>query len=239
MTTQKEERMLRTSAYIAEFIGTFALIAAGAGSIIVTNNMGGGPAALIAIALAHGLVIACFGSMFGAVSGGHFNPAVTIALMLDKRIKQNPAIGYIIAQLAGATTAGFALSSLFFTNTWQAAQLGTPMLASGISPFQGMLIEAILTLFLVLAVFLTAVDERAPKVGALFIGLIITVDILFGGPVTGAAMNPARTFGPALAGWLSGASSYNPWSGHLVYWIGPLLGAIIARFLYSSFFRAR
>lgn len=239
MITQKEERMSTTSAYCAEFVGTFALIAAGAGSIVATHNMGGGAAVLIAVALAHGLAIAIFASALGAVSGGHFNPAVTIALMLDKRIKRNHAIGYIIAQLLGATVAAFTLSYLFFSDTWQAAQLGTPMLASRISPLQGVLIEAILTFLLVITVFLTAVDERAPKVGALFIGLVITMDILFGGPVTGAAMNPARTFGPALVGWLAGASTYNPWAGHLVYWIGPLMGAVVARICYHRFFRAR
>lgn len=239
MTTQKEKRMSKTSAYMAEFIGTFALIAAGAGSIIATHTTGGGPAALIAIALAHGLAIACFGSMLGAISGGHFNPAVTLALLLDKKILREHALGYIIAQLAGAIAAALALSYGFFPDAWQAAQLGTPMLAANISWGQGVFIETILTFFLVLAVFLTAVDDRTPKMGALFIGLIITMDILFGGPLTGAAMNPARTFGPAFVGWLAGASTYNPWANHLVYWIGPLAGAIVARMCYHKFFRAR
>lgn len=248
MTTQKaysltarpfKEELMRASAFVAEFIGTFALILVGAGSIIAAQSMGGGSASLIAIALAHGLVIACMASALGAVSGGHFNPAVTIAMLLDKRMKGIDAVNYIIAQLAGATVAGFALCYGFFPGAWEAAQLGTPMLAAGISPLQGILIEAILTFFLVTVIFGTAVDDRAPKVGALFIGLTITMDILFGGPLTGAAMNPARTFGPAVAGWLAGASTYNPWSGHLVYWIGPLLGAFAARVCYANFFRKK
>lgn len=231
--------MSKTSAYTAEFIGTFALIAAGAGSIIATHAMGGGPAALIAVALAHGLAIACFGSMFGAISGGHFNPAVTFALLLDKKIRRRHAFGYVMAQLAGAVAGALALAYGFFPGAWEAAQLGTPMLSAHVSWGQGVFIEGLLTFFLVLAVFLTAVDDRAPKMGALFIGLTITMDILFGGPVTGAAMNPARAFGPAFVGWLAGASSYNPWAGHLVYWIGPLAGAIVARMCYHKIFRAR
>lgn len=228
--------MSPTSAYIAEFIGTAFLILAGAGSIIATQGMAG---SLIAVALAHGLVIACFGSALGAISGGHFNPAVTIALMLEKKIKAGHAAGYIVSQLAGATVAALALAYVVYPELWEAAQLGTPMLASGVSFWQGVAIEAILTFLLMAVIFGTAVDERAPKMGALFIGLAITVDILFGGPQTGASMNPARTFGPALAGSLAGASTYSPWVAHAVYWIGPLLGAIVAQFLYHKFFRAR
>ena len=234
MTTQKEERMRLTGAYVAEFIGTFTLILVGAGSIIATHDMGGA-AALVAIALAHGFAIATMASAFGAVSGGHFNPAVTLAMLLGGHIKLRRAASYMIAQLAGAVAGALALAYLFFPTAWRAAQLGTPMLASNVTGLQGMFIEAILTFFLVIVIHGTAVDKRAPKVGALFIGLTITMDILLGGPLTGAAMNPARTFGPALASWLAGAP-YNPWAGHLVYWIGPFLGAGVAQMVYAQFF---
>ena len=227
---QQEMQMIKK--YAAEFIGTFALILAGAGSIIMSVQMGGG-AGLLGIALAHGIAIAVMVSALGAVSGGHFNPAVTFGLLMSKKIKMNHAFGYMAAQLLGATIAALMLTTFFFPDSWQAAQLGTPMLANGISLMRGIVIEAVLTFFLMLAVFGTAVDRRAPNMGGLFIGLSITMDILFAGPLTGAAMNPARTFGPALAGWI-GNASYNPWAGHLVYWIGPMLGAALASVVYNK-----
>ena len=229
---------MHRSAYIAEFFGTCALIAFGAGSIINTQAMGGGNAGLLIVALAHGIIIAVAVSALGAISGGHFNPAVTFGLMLGKLISPAQAVRYIGAQLAGAVTGALALAYVFFPHTWQTAQLGTPMLASDVSGFQGILVEAFLTLFLVFAVYGTAIDHRAPKMGGLFIGLMITVDILLGGSLTGAAMNPARTFGPAFVGWIAGAS-YNPWAGHLVYWIGPLLGAVAAQKIYTKFLSER
>ena len=238
MNIQKETRMRSMGIYIAEFIGTFTLILVGAGSIIVTQAMGGGVAGLIAIALAHGIAIGIMASALGAISGGHFNPAVTFAMLLGKHILPMQAVNYIIAQLAGAVAGALALCYLFFPGVWQAAQLGTPMLAQNVSGLQGMFVEAILTFFLLLTIYGTAVDHRAPKMGGLFIGLAITMDIFLGGPVTGAAMNPARTFGPAFVGWLAGAS-YNPWAGHLVYWFGPLLGAAAAHVTYTKFLSER
>ena len=226
--------MRAMSAYIMEFIGTCALILFGAGSIIATQAMVGSSAALLVVALAHGLTIACMVSAFGAISGGHFNPAVTFGFIVGNKISKRKAYGYMIAQLLGAVVAALALQTLFFTETWEAAQLGTPMLASNVSFLRGMFIEAILTFFLMIVIFGTAIDSRAPKVGGLFIGLIITVDILLGGQLTGAAMNPARTFGPAFMGWM-GSASYSPWAGHLVYWFGPLVGAGTAAWMYKKF----
>jgi len=175
------------------------------------------------------------GTAFGATSGGHFNPAVTIALALGRFFPLRNVFRYILAQLAGGTVAAVALT-YFYPNQWQTALLGTPMLSVGISTMQGIVIEAILTFFLMMAIYGTAVDRRAPQMGALFIGLAITMDILLGGLLTGASMNPARTFGPALAGWLAGAL-YNPWSDHLVYWIGPIIGAVAASLVYKNFLR--
>ncbi|MDZ4285506.1 MAG: aquaporin, partial [Candidatus Sungbacteria bacterium] len=230
----KEGRLMKeVSQGVAEFIGTFALILFGAGSIIATGGNN-----LVAIALAHGLTIAIFVSALGAISGAHFNPAVTIGLWIGKKIESNLAVAYIIAQLLGATAAALVLQNIFFPDVWQTAQLGTPMLASNVSWVRGAAIEALLTSFLMLTVYLTAVDSRAPKMGGLFIGLIITVDIFLGGSLTGAAMNPARTFGPAFAGWFGGAA-YNPWAGHLVYWVGPGIGAAVATFVYKMWLSER
>ena len=208
----------------AELVGTFVFVFIGAGSII-TNTFVPGALGLVGIAFAHGLALSIVISAFGATSGGHINPAVTIGFLVTRRITPILGILYIMAQLVGATLAGLLLRAVFPQAVWQAAQLGTPNLGPGVSFGTGILVEAILTFFLLLAVFGTAVDPRAPKIGGFGIGLTVLVDILVGGPLTGAAMNPARAFGPALAGGF--------WQNDLVYWIGPIIGAVIAALLYE------
>jgi MIP family channel proteins len=215
---------------VAEFIGTFALIFVGVGAIY--HNAG-----LLAVALAHGLTIAVMVSATGGISGGHLNPAVTFGLWVGGKISLPNTIAYWIAQLAGATAAGFVLLFLFTgqmdpdKGTSLANSIlvnGTPDLAkTGVSAMQGILIEAILTFFLVFVVYGSAVDSRAPKIGGLAIGLTVALDILFGGPFTGAAMNPARVFGPALAS--------GHWNNQMIYWIGPLLGGALAGLIYGRF----
>ena len=209
---------------IAELIGTFAFVFLGAGSII-TNTLTHGALGLLGIALAHGLALAIMITVFAATSGGHINPAVTIGMLVTRRIEPVLGLLYIVAQLVGATLAGLLLQAVFPFAVWQAAELGTPLLAPGVSFGTGVLVEAVLTFFLLLAVFGTAVDPRAPKIGGFGIGLTVAVDILVGGALTGASMNPARTFGPALAGGF--------WQNDLVYWIGPIIGAVIAALIYQ------
>jgi MIP family channel proteins len=209
---------------LAEFVGTFIFVFIGAGSI-VTNTFLHGATGLIGIALAHGLALAVVITAFGATSGGHINPAVTIGFIVTRRIVRLVGILYIVAQLLGATLAGLLLLVIFPEAVWQAAQLGTPSLAPEIPPGIGILLEAILTFFLLLAVFGTAVDKRAPKIGGFGIGLTVLADILVGGPLTGAAMNPARAFGPALAGGF--------WDNNFVYWIGPIIGGVIGALFYE------
>lgn len=209
---------------VAELVGTFAFFFIGAGAI-VTNKMTNGSVGLLGIALAHGLALAIMISIFGATSGGHFNPAVTIGFLVTRRIAPVLGVLYIVAQLVGGVLAGLLLRAIFPETVWQAAQLGTPNLAPGVSFGTGVLVEAVLTFFLLLAVFGTAVDPRAPKIAGFGIGLTVLFDILMGGPLTGASMNPARTFGPALAGGF--------WQNDLVYWIGPIIGALVAALLYE------
>lgn len=213
---------------LAEFIGTFGLCFIGAGAIInYGHGLGTDPGihGLVGIALAHGLVLACLISALGKFSGGHFNPAVTVGLLVGKKIEAPLALLYIVAQLVGGAFAGWILVQIYAPEVWQASHLGTPALADGVSFGTGILVEAVLTFFLVTAVFGTAVDPLAPQIGGFGIGLTVTLDILMGGPVTGAAMNPARTFGTAIA------AGY--WENHLVYWIGPLVGAVIATVIYQ------
>jgi MIP family channel proteins len=212
-------------ACIAEAIGTFALCFIGAGSIVL-NTQTGGAVGLIGIALAHGLILSVMISALGGVSGGHFNPAVTIGFLVTKKQKIGEGVSYIISQLIGGVVAGLLLRVIFAPEVWQKAQLGTPMLGEGVSFGTGVLVEIVLTFFLVTSIWGTAVDDRKPDVGGFAIGLTIAADILMGGPITGASMNPARTFGPALAG--------GGFDNHLVYWIGPIIGAVIAATLYNS-----
>ena len=208
---------------LAEVIGTFALCFVGAGVIIGGNG-------LLAIALAHGLILSVMISALGPVSGGHFNPAVTIGFVVTGKQEAKMGVFYIVAQLVGATLAGYVLTLIFSPDIWMKAKLGTPTVATGISFGTAILIEIILTFFLVISIWGTAVDKRRPDIGGLGIGLTVAADILIGGPLTGASMNPARTFGPALAG--GGFDGMN----HLVYWIGPIVGSILAAIIYKNFF---
>ena len=216
---------------VAEFIGTFALCFIGAGAIC-TNAWTHGAVGLLGIAIAHGTVLAVMISALGHISGGHFNPAVTIGVLVANKMERRQAIVHILAQLAGAAAAGYLLASIFPESVWQSVHLGTPGLGDGVSVVQGTLLEMVLTFFLVLTVFGTAVDPNGSgnAIAGFGIGTVLTFDILVGGPLTGASMNPARTFGPALASGF--------WDHHIVYWIGPILGGILAAFLYTGTFLA-
>jgi MIP family channel proteins len=220
---------------LAELVGTFAFFFIGAGAICTDAYTRGG-VGLVGIALAHGLILSIMISALGAISGGHFNPAVTIAFLVTGRIAPVQAVSYVVAQLVGGVIAGLMLRAIFATVYPEAvigaAHLGTPGLAPDVSFGTGILIEAVLTFFLLLAIYGTAVDDRAPRSIAGFgIGLTVGLDILMGGPLTGAAMNPARTFGPAFAAQF--------WDNHLVYWIGPIAGAVVAALLYEYVFMDR
>lgn len=216
-------------ALLAEAGGTFLFFFVGAGSVVIQDYgrlNGGATDGVLGVALAHGLVLAVLVSALGAISGAHFNPAVTFGVWLAGRIPAVLAVAYVLAQLLGGLLAGLCLRALLPTEAWMPSNIGTPALGPGIGPLQGIVIEAILTVVLLLAVFGTAVDPRGPKVGGLAIGLAVAADILVGGPLTGAAMNPARWFGPALA---SGALR------DAVVWImGPLLGAAVAALAYRA-----
>jgi len=211
---------------VAEALGPFALVFAGAGSIVLAS--GNANIGLLEIALAHGLAIALLISALGHISGGHFNPAVTAGFWVTRRISTTLAIGYVLAQLAGGILGAVALVLLFPEGLREASNLGTPALGPGIDFGKAVGIEIILTFFLVLVIFGTAVDRRSANLGGLAIGLTVTMDILAGGPLTGAAMNPARALGPAL---LTGS-----WDDHLVWWIGPVIGGVIAAMLYHYLF---
>lgn len=204
---------------VAEALGTFLFVFVGAGSIVLITHTGGGGGGLVGVALAHGIALGVVVSAFGFISGGHINPAVTVAIWVAGRIDAMTGALYVIAQLIGAAAAAYALRLVFPESSWQPTAIGGAAVAAGITLTGAIVIEAVLTAVLLVAVFGTAVDARAPKLGGMAIGLSVTADVLMGGPLTGAAMNPARWFGPALA---AGA-----WDNWFVWIIGPLAGALI------------
>jgi aquaporin Z len=213
----------------AEFVGTFTLIFIGAGSIIHANTFGLGTVGVIGVALATGLAMGTMVTAVGHVSGGHFNPAITIGAWITQKIKSSHAVAYIITQLAGASAGALILRLSLPKLVLTQSKYGVPEVRTpGITNGQAVLIEFVLTFFLVWVFFATAIDPEGAfnKVAGLAIGFVVTMDILMGGFLTGAAMNPARHFGPALLG--------GGWTSWWVYWVGPIAGAIVAAALYDG-----
>jgi aquaporin TIP len=215
--------------YWAEFLGTFALCFVGQGAIVMQQASGAN--SLLVIAVAHGLALATMISALGSWSGAHFNPAVTFGFWITRRMSLTSAITYWVSQLTGAIAASFLLRSVVPGEAGEVVHFGVPLIASGVSVSQALLLEFVMTFFLVTAVWGTAVDERGPRIGGFGIGLTLTMDILLGGPLTGAAANPARAFGAACA---SGV-----WTDHWVYWLAPMLGGAAAARVYHGLMRAR
>jgi len=205
---------------LAEFVGAFTLIFIGGGAAIISFSSHD----LVAVALANGLAIGIMVTNLGHISGGHFNPAITLGFVVTRRIKPALAAVYWFSQLLGAVCAAFLLRYFF---TQLAVKVTAPAPAASITDWKALLLEAIMTFFLVWAVWATAVDPRGAfrAIAGLAIGLTISIDVLVGGPVTGAAMNPARAFGPEVAG--------NTWTGWWIYWIGPIAGALVASLVYE------
>src|SRR5437870_10197101 len=212
----------------AEFIGTLLFVFLGAGSVVafVANGPTTGSIGPLGVALAHGVGMAVIVSMTMSISGGHMNPAVTTGLWIANKIDGKLALQYSLAPLLGALVGAAIVKGILPRPGVTLALVGTPHLGNDVTFMQGVWIEAMLTFFLVSAVFGTAVSPEAPKIGGFGIGLAIFVDALVGGGFTGAVMNPARAIGPALVAW--------QWSAHAVYWIGPLIGAGVAGALWKA-----
>ncbi len=219
---------------VAEFVGAFTLIFIGAGAILTAGTTS--TSDLLLVALAHGLAIGVMVSALAHVSGGHFNPAVTFGALVSGQISPRLAGVYWIAQLLGGVGGAAALALIFPQSVWQGYHLGTPTLGTvpslgwDVGVGTGILVEAILTFFLVFVIFGTGIDPKGSfnAVGGFAIGLTISIDIMMGGPLTGAAMNPARWFGPAIV-----SGFFENW---YVYWVGPLIGGAVAALLYRYVF---
>jgi MIP family channel proteins len=215
--------------FIAEFIGTFALVFIG-GAAIMTAQMSRSENLLLTVAAAHGLILAVLVTATMRISG-HLNPAVTLGFLAARRIEPMMGMLYIVAQILGAIVAAYVLDWTFPHEAAVGARLGGQSLSLDISFGKGIVLEAIATFFLVFVVFGTAVDPHAPKVGGFAIGLTLTAGILAIGPLTGGSMNPARSLGPAVATGIFEAQG--------VYWIGPILGGVAAALLYDALFLRR
>lgn len=205
---------MNTKNLAAEFVGTFALIFIGAGALAI------GQANLVGVALAHGLVIVAFAYAYGHISGTHINPAVTLGLLIAGEIEFVVALGYWIVQFLGGILGAIVLNAVLP----DAGDLGVTILGEGVGVGQGLVVEIVLTFFLVNTIFNTAVSGKAGNFAGLAIGLTLVLCILMGGPLTRASLNPARTLGPAVV-----SGNYTDiW----LYFVGPLVGAILAALLY-------
>ena len=210
---------MNTKDLVAEFIGTFALIFIGAGALAIDQ------ANLLGVALAHGLVIVAFAYAYGHISGTHINPAVTLGLLIAGEIELVAAIGYWVAQFLGGILGAVVLNAVLPN----AGDLGVTILSENVDVGQGLVVEIVLTFFLVNTIFNTAVSGKAGNFAGLAIGLTLIFCILMGGPLTRASLNPARTLGPAI---VSGNYA-DIW----LYFVGPCVGAILAVLLYIGVFK--
>lgn len=217
-------------ALIVEFICTFLFVFAGVGAAMATDKMTANPlVGLFFVAMAHALVVAVMISAGFRISGGHLNPAVTLGLCLGGHITVVRSILYFIDQLLASSAACALLKYLTGGLTTPAHTLG-----SGVNCAQGTIMEIILTFSLLFTVYATIVDPKKGNLdglGPLLTGLVVGANIMAGGAFSGASMNPARSFGPAL---VSGN-----WTDHWVYWVGPLIGGGLAGFIYENFFIVR
>ena len=219
-------RILR--APVAEFVGTMLFVMVGAGSVVANVN---GPAGSLGIAIAHGLGLAILVTIMIPISGGHLNPAVSVALWIGDQIDLKTLGKYVAAQLLGAIVAALLIKLLFPASMARITSLGTPQMSGAMGMPAGIALEALFTFILVSAVYGTCVNPEKERVGGFAIGLTVTVVALGGGNLTGAVMNPARAFGPAL---VSG-----DWHTQAAYWIGPLIGAALAAVAWKFLFLPR
>ncbi len=223
-----------TQKLTAEFLGTFALVFFGEGAACADQFLHGTAGiGVLGIALAHGLALAVMISAIGHVSGGHFNPAVTIGYWVTKRLNTLDVLMYWLAQIAGAIAAAFLLKAIIPDDTWRAVALGTPEFARDFPRWAGMALEAVATFFVVLLAFATTLDDRGTyrSIAGFGVGLVYALGIMVAGPFTGGALNPARAFGPALAA--------THWANQGVFWVGPLAGGFAAALLYDSLYLKR
>jgi MIP family channel proteins len=225
----------------AEFVGAFTLTFAGAGAVLTFTKLftaafqqGASDTAsglgLLGIAFANGLAIAVMVSAVGHISGGHFNPAITLGFFVTRRLAASLTLVYWFAQFTGAACAALLLRWFYTEQVRNLSHLGAPTLGAGVSQWQGFVIEIVLTFFLVWVVFATAADPGGTfkSIAGLAIGLTIVMDVVMGGPLTGAAMNPSRAFGPEIV--------QHDWTNWWIWYAGPAVGGILAAVAYDELY---
>lgn len=215
---------MKTRVLVAEFLGVFALCFIG---ILAIYHLGSVPGGLLGIALAHGLTITAMIAAFISTSGAHFNPAVSLALLITKRIDGKTCIGYVLAQFAGGGVAAVLAMMMFSSGGAEVVAAGTPAVGGDFSVIGALISEIVGTFLLVTVIYGSAVDKRAPAGAPLYIGFVIVAIILAVGPIGGAALNPARYLGPALVG---GVDLSNAW----LWFVGPLVGGGLAGVVYDQ-----
>lgn len=220
---EKKRRYLTTNSreLLAEFIGTFALIFAGTGAVIV-NQLSQGAITHLGISFVFGAIVAALIYSLGHISGAHFNPAVTLAFWSGGFFQKNRVLPYILAQVLGAVLA----SGMLFLSFGSVANLGATLPRDG-NWQQSFILEIILTFILMIVILGSGLDRRAPiGFAGVAIGLTVGLEAAMMGPITGASMNPARSFAPALVGGI--------WQHHWLYWLAPILGAQLAVVVYRQ-----
>jgi aquaporin Z len=213
---------------MAELFGTFLLVFFGCGAVIIDPFPGAGYH-VFGIAVVHGIIFSLAVTMTMAISGGVLNPALTVGLWSIGKLKGSDAGVYFMAQVAGGAIAGVLLRIVMPGNVaaLRGIAYGLPVVYGTLSSAHAIAIEAILTFVLMSAVMATVVSTKAPKIAGFGVGLTLIPAIMVGGPLTGAALNPARAFGPALAS--------GDWTGQAIWWIGPIIGAVLAAQLWGRF----
>ncbi len=220
--------------YLSELLGTFALVFVGSGCVcadyylVKSGSQGFG---LMGIAVAFGFVVVAIVYSLGYISGAHINPAVTISMVISRRMKADVGLMYIISQITGATFAGYLLK-LLFPDALSSVFLGTCVLGSNVTVMQAIIMEAVITFLLVFVVYATVIDKRAtPALSGLAIGFVVLFGVMVGGTISGGSMNPARVFGPAIAS--------GHFENHSVWWIGPVIGGVFAGLCYDILFKEK
>jgi MIP family channel proteins len=221
---------------LAELVGAFTILLISVGAICADQYltaMGKPDLGILGIALAYGMAVAAMVAALGHISGGHFNPSVTIGLWVTRRLGSINTILYCAAQLLGATAGAYVVKAIVSDSVWEQVALGTPALAPDFTRTHAMALEGVIAFLWVFVFFamLAESNSTSTKMAGIAVGVTVAMGTLFAYPFTGAAMNPARAFGPALAS--------HHWSNHGVYWVGSLFGGILAAFIYDRFLTTR
>ncbi len=219
----------KVSEGVAEFIGAFAIVFIGSGSLMM-NATSGGTAGLLAAAICYAFVVAALVAGLANISA-HFNPAVTFAFMATRRTRPMDGLYKILAQLTGALIGALLLSAIFPADVLRSTRVGGTSIAEGLTFGGAVTLEAVTTALLLLTILGVSDSQVKPPVAGLLIGLMIGALIMAIGPLTGASFNPARSFGPAFASGI--------WEAHAAYWIGPISGAVGGSLIWDFLLKPR